>query len=67
MRKQDVRFHTLVILLEKEGNSSKAVINQSLLANLLERYNESGFRPVAVNHSKHCLCGKGKGEVIVQQ
>ncbi len=68
MRKKavsQVRFHSMSLLLERDGIHSKTpVFNSSLLANLLSRYNEKGLRPVSATHSKYCLCGKGKDETV---
>jgi hypothetical protein len=59
------RFHSMTLVLEKDGIQSKTgVFNSSLLANLLDRYNEKGMRPIQAEHSKYCLCGKGKGEKV---
>lgn len=60
-----VRFHSMSLVLEREGLKSKTpVFNSSLLANLLSRYNESGFTPIEAMHSKYCLCEAGKDEII---
>lgn len=60
-----VRFHSMSLLLEREGLKSKTpVFNSSLLANLLSRYNESGFTVIEATHSKYCLCEAGKDEKV---
>lgn len=60
-----VRFHSMSLLLERDGLISKTpVFNSSLLANLLSRYNESGFKPIQATHSKYCLCEAGKEEKV---
>jgi hypothetical protein len=60
-----VRFHSMSLLLEREGLKSKTpVFNSSLLANLLSRYNEGGFTAIQATHSKYCLCGQGKEEKV---
>jgi hypothetical protein len=53
------------LVLEREGLKSRTpVFNSSLLANLLSRYNESGFTPIEAMHSKYCLCEAGKDEKV---
>lgn len=60
-----VRFHSMSLVLEREGLKSKTpVFNSSLLANLLSRYNESGFTVIEATHSKYCLCEAGKDEKV---
>lgn len=65
MRKKTTQFHSMTLVLERDGiKSNTGVFNSSLLADLLDRYNEKGFMPVEAKHSQHCLCGKGKGEIV---
>lgn len=60
-----VRFHSMSLLLERDGLKSKtSVFNSSLLADLLSRYEAKGLRPIQAEHSKYCLCGLGKGEKV---
>lgn len=60
-----VQFHSMSLLLEREGLKSQTpVFNSSLLANLLSRYTESGFTAIEATHSKYCLCEAGKDEKV---
>jgi hypothetical protein len=64
-KKTETQFHSMTLVLERDGIQSKSgVFNSSLLANLLSRYNEKGLKPIQAEHSKYCLCGKGKGEKV---
>ncbi|ASR77290.1 hypothetical protein SEA_PARADIDDLES_261 [Streptomyces phage Paradiddles] len=64
-RPKPVQFHSMSLLLERDGLKSKtSVFNSSLLANLLARYEESGFTAIEATHSKYCLCEAGKDEKV---
>jgi len=61
-----VKFHSMSLLLERDGLVSKTpVFSSSLLANLLSKYQESGFVAIEATHSKYCLCEAGKDEKVV--
>lgn len=60
-----VRFHSMTLVLERDGKKSRTpVFNSSLLGNLLARYEESGFVAIEAAHSKYCLCEAGKDEKV---
>jgi hypothetical protein len=64
-KKYERRTHSCTLLVEREGfRSETGVFTTLILGSMIEKAQKAGMSIIGTRHSKYCLCGDGKNEII---
>lgn len=60
------KTHSGSLIIQRAGlRSESGVVSTPQFLDLMVRFKKAGMEVIAARHSKHCLCGDGRDEIVI--